>query len=60
MTKAIDLTVMESSQPDFDAIGNLVSDSQNDNSVIDWNVYGKVKSVDFANKADLWFGDKNY
>ena len=24
--------------------------------MIDWNVYGKVKRVDFANKADLWFG----
>ena len=55
-TPAITTDIEGTSNFNYDAIGNLISDSNNDNSQITWTVYGKVKRVDFNNKADLWFG----
>jgi len=40
----------------YDPIGNLTVDIQNDSALIGWNLNRKVHKVNFRQGADLWFG----
>jgi len=46
-----------SSNYDYDAIGNLIKDEQQKIGAVEWNVYGKIKSITkpYANQSDLEF-----
>jgi len=40
----------------YDEIGNLISDNAEGITAIDWNVYGKIRSISFSTKNNLEFG----
>ena len=54
-THTADLKDQTQGNYQYDPIGNLTLDLQNDSSRIGWNLFRKVQKVNFNNRPDLWY-----